>query len=570
MRRLAMGMALLGLLLVPGLSQALGLGEIEVHSALNQPLNAEIELVEVRRGEMEDLQVRLAPEDLYRRLGIERTALLTQLRFQPETLPDGRHVIRVTTREAVREPFVNFLVEAAWPAGRLVREYTLLLDPPVMFEAREAPAPVAPAPEARPAEPRPAPAPRVEAPRPDAPDTYRVQRGDTLWTVARDLRPGTDVSVEQMMLALLRTNPGAFTDNNINNLLSGQVLRVPDRGEIDRLSRAEAVREVARQNELWREYRARLAQETAPQVPTPPVAEEPAPAVAQPDDPAPPDDARLEILAAREAQDAMAEMERELGLARETAEARGREVDDLRSRIGELETLLERRERLLELTNQQMAELQARMDQLEGREPADPVAEPVPDVAEVEPAPDVAEEVPGVTLSEAERMALAPVPETPAPAPETAAPAPEPRAAAPAPAPPAEPARPASMIDDLMANPNAMMIVGLVALLIVLLLWLMVRRARAGRASEPALAVATPGGTEVRFDAGGAGALAGAAAGGAAAGVLIGSRDEDQDQDEAGETTRAAGDESLAGDTIVEPPEQAAGEALPGEAGGES
>jgi pilus assembly protein FimV len=505
-RRLVMGMALLGLFLVPGLSQALGLGDIEVRSALNQPLDAEIELVSVRSGEMEDLQVRLAPEALYRRLGIERSGLVTRLSFRPETLPDGRHVIRVTTRDPVREPFVNFLVEASWPAGRLVREYTLLLDPPVMFEAREEPA-RAPVPDARPAEPRPDPAPRAEVPRRDVPGSYTVQSGDTLWNVARNLRPDADVSMEQMMLALLRANPEAFADGNINNLLSGFVLRVPDRAEIDRLSRAEASREVARQNSLWQEYRARVAEETRPPVPAPPAPAEPAVADAQPDDPAEADDARLEILAAREAEGPVVELQQELGLARETAEARGQEAEELRSRVAELEALLERRERLLELTNEQMAELQARLDSVEGRDPAAP---------EMPAEADVADEVPATVEGEAEPMAAEPVPEEPVA---------EPRAAPPA---PAEPARPASMIDDLMAHPNALMIVGLLALLVLLVVWLMVRRMGRSRAEESSLVLATPAGTGMDM---GAGALAGAAAGGAAAGMLAGDRGHVSDAD---------------------------------------
>jgi pilus assembly protein FimV len=510
-RRLVMGMALLGLFLVPGLSQALGLGDIEVRSALNQPLDAEIELVSVRSGEMEDLQVRLAPEALYRRLGVERSALVTRLSFRPETLPDGRQVVRVTTRDPVREPFVNFLIEASWPAGRLVREYTLLLDPPVMFEAREEPA-RAPAPEARPAEPRPDPAPRAEAPGRDVPGSYTVRGGDTLWNVARNLRPDADVSMEQMMLALLRANPEAFADGNINNLLSGFVLRVPDRAEIDRLNRAEASREVARQNSLWQEYRARAAEETLPPVPAPPA--EPAAADAQPDDPAEADDARLEILAAREGEDPVAELQQELGLARETAEARGREAEELRSRVAELEALLERSERFLELTNEQMAELQARLDSAEGRDPAAPEAP-----AEA----DVADEVPATVVGEAEPMAAEPVPDTLA-APVADEPAAEPRAAAP-PA-PAEPVRPASMIDDLMAHPNALMIVGLLALLLLAVVWLVVRRMGRSRAEESTLVMATPAGTGVGM---GAGPLAGAAAGGAAAGMLAGDRDEASD-----------------------------------------
>ncbi|HSO99930.1 MAG TPA: FimV/HubP family polar landmark protein, partial [Thioalkalivibrio sp.] len=361
MRRLAMGMALWALLLVPGLSQALGLGEIEINSALNQPLNAEIELVSVRSGEMEDLQVRIAPEALYRRLGVERSALLNELRFSPETLPDGRHVVRVTTRNPVREPFVNFLVEATWPAGRLVREYTLLLDPPVLFEQRAEPAPRTPVSQA-PREARPAPAPSRPSPRATAPrvtpDSYRVQRGDTLWNVARDLRPDNNITVEQMMLALLRANPEAFGDNNINNLQSGRVLRVPDADEINRLDRGQASREVARQNALWREYRTRVAGETQPQpqVPAPSRADAPAPGADAPASPAE-DDARLEILAAREGE--QAEMEQELALAREAADARARETRELSSRVAELEAMLESRDRLLELNNQQLAEMQA-------------------------------------------------------------------------------------------------------------------------------------------------------------------------------------------------------------------
>ncbi|WP_018231060.1 FimV/HubP family polar landmark protein [Thioalkalivibrio thiocyanodenitrificans] len=540
MRRLVMGMALLGLFLVPGLSQALGLGDIEVRSALNQPLDAEIELVSVRSGEMEDLQVRLAPEALYRRLGIERSGLVTRLSFRPETLPDGRHVIRVTTRDPVREPFVNFLIEASWPAGRLVREYTLLLDPPVMFDAREEPA-RAPAPEARPAEPRPDPAPRAEAPRREVPGSYTVQSGDTLWNVARNLRPDADVSMEQMMLALLRANPEAFADGNINNLLSGFVLRVPDRAEIDRLDRAEASREVARQNSLWQEYRARVAEETRPQVPAPPAPAEPAVADAQPDDPAEADDARLEILAAREGGGPVAELQQELDLARETAEARTREAEELRSRVAELEALLERSERFLELTNEQMAELQARLDSGEGRDPAAPQ----------EPAEaDVADEVPATVDGEAEPMAAEPVPEEPA-APVVDEPAAEPRAATP-PA-PAEPARPASMIDDLMGHPNALMIVGLLALLVLALAWLMVRRMRRSGAEDSSLALATPAGTGMDM---GAGALAGAAAGGAAAGILAG------DRSEASDAERLEIEESPGAAVADEAPESRVGEEL--------
>jgi pilus assembly protein FimV len=560
-----MGMALWGLFLVPGLSQALGLGDIDVRSALNQPLNAQIELVSVRPGEMEDLQVRLAPETLYRRLGIERTGVSAELSFRPETLPDGRHVIQVSTRNPVREPFINFLIEATWPAGRLVREYTLLLDPPLMFEAREAPerAPArvppraestptptptpAPAPEARPAEPRPAPPPPVAAePSRTAPpaDGYRVQRGDMLWDLARDLRPGTDVSVEQMMLALLRANPEAFTDDNINNLMAGYVLRVPDEAEINRLSRADASREVGRQNTLWREYRARAAGETQPQMPAPVAAEDAPPVAAAPsEEPAAAPDARLEILAAADT-DSAGNLERDLSLARESAEARGREAEELRSRVAELEELLQRSERLLELKDEEMAELQSRLEgsesaasgepvEAEGSVAADAETPPAPEAPEVQPVTE-----PGDAQTEAEAG------EAPAAAPEATAPLasaePEP-AAAPAPAPP-EPPSPASLVDDLLANPNAMMMVGGVALLVLLLIWLMVRRVARGRGAESAL-VTSRAPTEPRLDSAAMGSLAAAAAGGAAAGAVLSARGANEATEE-----HAAADEGMASD----------------------
>jgi pilus assembly protein FimV len=534
-----MGMALWALLLVPGLSQALGLGEIEINSALNQPLNAEIELVSVRSGEMEDLQVRIAPEALYRRLGVERSALLTELRFSPQTLPDGRHVVRVTTRNPVREPFVNFLVEATWPAGRLVREYTLLLDPPVLFEQRAEPAPRAPVTEA-PRDARPAPAPSRPAPRATAPrstpDSYRVQRGDTLWNVARDLRPDNSVSVEQMMLALLRANPEAFSDNNINNLQSGRVLRVPDLSEINRLDQAQARAEVARQNALWREYRTRVAGETQPQVPAPARTDGPAPSADAPAAPAQ-DDARLEILAAREGE--QAQMEQELALAREAAETRAREARELSSRVAELEAMLESRDRLLELNSQQLAEMQAR---LEGREPEareETEAAPAvtdrdaPAVSEAEPTPAAPPELEAPTgplaMSEAERMAMS-AGETPTPAAEAApeAPAAAPAARTPAPAAPTE-RTPASLVDEILASPNLMMIAGLVILLVLLLIWLMIKRL--GR-NKGTAAMATPASVRSEPSVSGADGMALAGAGGALAGAAIAGSDRNEEQAE--------------------------------------
>ncbi|MCG5514303.1 FimV/HubP family polar landmark protein [Ectothiorhodospira shaposhnikovii] len=471
MRRLALGTALWALM-APGASVALGLGEIDTRSALNQPLRAEIHLLSVRPGEMEDLVVRLAPDALFQRLGIDRAHLLSDLQFEPVTTSDGRHVIRVTSRNPIREPFLNFLIEASWPGGRLVREYTVLLDPPTMFERAQPPAPAVTAP--APVDRRPPP---PGTPRPDAatppPSTYRVRGGDTMWDLGTRLRPDAGISVEQMMMALLRANPEAFPDDNINNVRSGSVLRVPGRDEIMALSAAEARREVAAQHRLWREYRARAAEQPPrPQVPAAPDAPPAPPAVALPD-PAPrtAEEGRLEIVAEPDARtaDRAARLEQELTLLRETSETRRQESLELRDRIRELEDLLERQGRLLALNNQQLAQLQRQLALAQG-EDMDAMPAPVPPSAPMipEPLPPAVPEVP---------------PEAPAPA---APAAPQPPVTVPAPQP-----QTTGFLAELLRSPSLLIGGGFGILLILALILLTLRRLR-GQSDEAGEATAPP------------------------------------------------------------------------------
>lgn len=244
-RKIALVLALMVLPLALQV-QALGLGNIKVRSGLNQPLVAEIALLSPRGVAPEDIRVGLAKAEDFTRAGIERPIALTALDFKLDRKSDGTLFIRVTSRQSIREPFLNFLVELSWPSGRLLREYTVLLDPPTFSGAR-------------------APAPRTAAAAPAAysGDTYRVSRGDTLWSIAQHTRPGASVSPQQMMVALQRGNPDAFINGNMNNLMAGQVLRIPDRQAIGALSDAEARREVQRQYKEWRQAR------TAPPAPAP-------------------------------------------------------------------------------------------------------------------------------------------------------------------------------------------------------------------------------------------------------------------------------------------------------------
>src|SRR6056297_1771429 len=250
------GATLILLLAWSGTAQALGLGDIRLESALNEPFRAEVELLSATPEELEGLTVQLAPTETFRRYGIDRPSFLSGFRFEIRQLPGGRGVVRITSREPVTEPFVTFLAEAVWPRGRLLREYTVLLDPPTFAseETAERPAPVrAPA---APAERSPdagsirrAPEPRQTAAGLDAGDTYRVPRNETLWGIAQRVRP-SGLTINQVMVALYENNPEAF-DGNINRLREGAVLRIPSEDAMYGINRSEAVAEVSRQNQAW-------------------------------------------------------------------------------------------------------------------------------------------------------------------------------------------------------------------------------------------------------------------------------------------------------------------------------
>ncbi len=268
LRKLAWALAMLGLSVSTGV-RALGLGDITLHSALNQPLDADIDLLSVRPGEADGMLVGLASRELFERMGLERPFVLSQLKFKVITGTDGKPHIHVSSAQAVREPFLDFLLDVSWTNGKLQREYTVLLDPPALMPAR-APVRQTPAVSQGPAAmPQPIPAPVVREPASvyAAPGgTYGpVQRAETLWQIANRVRSDQGISVEQMMQGLLRANPEAFIDANINNLKAGQVLRIPGTDEL--VSQSEAVRLTREQNMAWRQARqksTRVAESGAP------------------------------------------------------------------------------------------------------------------------------------------------------------------------------------------------------------------------------------------------------------------------------------------------------------------
>ncbi|MEH6626217.1 MAG: FimV/HubP family polar landmark protein [Motiliproteus sp.] len=263
LRKYAVTLAALGALTAPD-AKALGLGEVTVHSSLNQPLSAEINLLQLRDLAKSQIIAGLADSDDFYLAGVKPTIILSDINFQM-VVKDGKGVIRLTTTDPIKEPFLNFLVEVNWPSGRLVREYTILLDPPV-FSAKDL------APRSAPAAPRTssssvstakampaaqgAPAPQTSGSnvrsRMDKDGQYYVDVHDTLWNVALKTRPDRSVSPQQMMLAIQRTNPEAFINNNINRLRSGVVLNIPSKQQIQSEDFGQSIEEVKRQNGAWK------------------------------------------------------------------------------------------------------------------------------------------------------------------------------------------------------------------------------------------------------------------------------------------------------------------------------
>ncbi len=271
-RRKAFGVALLAALCC-GKASAVGLGEIELGSALNQKFDARIELLEARGLQPSEVVVRLGSAEDFARVGVERFFFLTDLKFKVEQA-DGRTYLRVTSSQPVSEPYLNFLVQVVWPQGRLLKEYTVLLDPPA-FTDNVAPMVAAPgrvdpgggSGTGRVDRPVPRPDSTVSFERPAAPTgstppmsrlsegTYgTTDRTDTLWSIASRARPDSS-SVQQTMLAIARLNPEAFIGGNINLLKAGYVLRLPDATEAQSLGQAEAVAAVAEHNQAWQVYR---------------------------------------------------------------------------------------------------------------------------------------------------------------------------------------------------------------------------------------------------------------------------------------------------------------------------
>ncbi len=277
------GVAAAALWLAASNAYALGLGRLSVQSALGEALRAEIDVTSITPEEAGTLRVKVATPEAYRAAGVDYNAVLPATNVELQRRADGRPYLRVTSDRAVQEPFVDVILDISWASGRLVREYTMLFDPPTMARA-PAPTPAAPAaapviaaappapaaapvppatrparpaPEARPAA-APAPAAAAAAPAPVGADEYKVRAGDTLSRIAgKTQRPG--VSLDQMLVSLYKANPDAFLGSNMNRLKSGVVLSVPSSEDAKAVTQAEARQLIQAQSADFSAYRQRLA-----------------------------------------------------------------------------------------------------------------------------------------------------------------------------------------------------------------------------------------------------------------------------------------------------------------------
>jgi len=465
------------LLVATGGAQALGLGRLNVQSALGETMRAEIDVTSLTSEEAATLKVRVAPPDAYRTSGVDYNPVLTSAQVLV-VRRDGRTLLRVSSDRAVQEPFVDVILELTWSTGKLVREYTLLFDPPslpkpapvittppavaaapaVASEAVPAPAPAVTTalPRILPAQPpvavaRPPVAPPVPAPAPLRPPVtasseYHVRPGDSLSKVAGRTQV-SGISLDQMLVGLFRNNPDAFIDGNMNLLKAGAVLQVPASDTLAAVPAPEARRIILAQSADFSAYRQRLATAAPTLQSTESVRQSKGQVQAAVEDRKP---------AAAPTPDKLTLSKAGAASTAETKLSKDTEKKDAAARVAELTRNVEELKKLSSAA----------------AKPAAPVASAAP-----APAP-VVSTLPAPVVAAAEPASAPP----PVAAASVAASKPQPRASAPLPPPPA--AEPPGVIEQLLDSPIVLPLAGMLVAVLGVLGLLRLRSRRPAHASE--------------------------------------------------------------------------------------
>ncbi|MDD5240160.1 MAG: hypothetical protein PHG47_00400 [Sulfuricella sp.] len=419
---------------------AAGLGRLTVMSTLGQPFRAEIDLLTVDKKDLGSIQASFASPEAFREAKIERSPVLSSMRFSVEQKKNGDPYLKIVSAKPIDEPFLDMLIQFDWPSGRLVREYTVLLDPPGYSEQQVAVAPVAlpatrPEPVVQPEQAVPAAAKPVDAPvsavNPEnranipldkklpgkgdakakavatdkpAPETYGpVKKGENLSGIAASLKPGS-VDLEQMLVALFQSNKQAFTGDNMNRLKAGQILRIPAAGQIEEVKADEAARQVKAHSADWNAYRQKLAASVEAKPAQEAAARQAASGkiTTAVEDKAATKEPAKDVLrlsrnegasgakaAAGSGKDMQA-MKTQLQAMQEEATAREKAIKEANQRIADLEKNIKEMQRLLELRSQGLADLQkqaavAKVAPVEPTPAAQPASKPDEKPADVVP-----------------------------------------------------------------------------------------------------------------------------------------------------------------------------------------
>ncbi len=402
-------------ILAPTSGHTLGIGEIKLHSALNQNLDAEISLT-LSGESISDIKVSLATPDKFDKAGVSWSYFLSKIKFETITHSNGSTVIKLTSKEALKEPFLDFLLEVSWPKGNLYREFTVLVDPPSVYNPATLSGPAGTdsysqssvATSQR----------QTYANGQISKDEYGpTLANDTLWSVAERARGQEDVSVEQMMLAIYEANPDAFYKGNVYALTTGKILKIPGKEAVLKLSRNQALAEFNRHTKAWRVHAAPAHADTAKQKPAPGKVEETVPNKVEKSL-----DNQLKLVAPTKAAvdgqvvvgsvNEQAKTEKKPGkvpsvttetvkgkpvpgvteLAETGAASAGQPESSIQNRLAELEKQLVMMQQMIALKDQQLAALQSQI-KTSGGDKAQTAVVQTPVIKPVEPVPPVTKPV---------------------------------------------------------------------------------------------------------------------------------------------------------------------------------